>query len=113
MDGLKPPLHSRRAALNGPRLPQGLGRSGGGPQGSRRCHLGDPIFFHGRKASVNGKKTMKNISMNIQRDGFGGCMWMYDIGQVSCTGGDVDLLDFEECVVLFDGCKWTQRISAS
>jgi hypothetical protein len=27
---------------------------------------------------------------------FGGCMWMYDIGQVSCTGGDVDLLDFEE-----------------
>lgn len=40
-------------------------------------------------------------------------MWMYDIGQVSCTGGDVDLLDFEQCVVLFDGCKWTQRISAS
>ena len=40
-------LHSRRN-LNGPRLP-GNGRFGGGPQGSRRCHLGDPIFFMGEK----------------------------------------------------------------
>ena len=44
MDGLKPPFSTRAETSTVP-LSQGLGRSGGGPQGSRRCHLGDPIFF--------------------------------------------------------------------